>query len=291
MTYYKAIKFILSIKIINWYIIDIILITFFAHLILKAQIYRHQYLSIVFIVVSGLILNGIHSKFEGIRIFDIIVNLFGDSIYSLMIILKRYSMVTLFCSAYEIVFYEGIFSLIFFIILLIIFTNFELNDINELDDKRSYIYYNEKYYMDNFFDYIHLLKTNKEEILIFVITMLYYIPYYIFFNLTIKNNSVFHVLLILLAEEDLLFEYDSSNVFMIFMNILLTIIILFMFMVFIEIIELNFCGFSNNLKRNISLRAETEAIINDKDIENNQDNRDLLVEMDGQTIDFNNQSN
>ena len=159
----------------------------------------------------------------------------------------------------------------------------ELHDINKSDDSRKYIYYNGKYYMDHFFDYINLLKTNKEEIFIFVITMLYYIPYYLFFNITIKNNSVFHVLLILLAEETLFFEYKGKSAFIIFMNIILTIIILFMFMVFIEIIELNFCGFSNNLKRNIALRADTDINV-DKDVENNRDN---LVEMDGQTIDFN----
>ena len=180
--------------------------------------------------------------FDNIGLIDILVNIFGDTTYSLMIVLKRYVTVNLFCSAYEIVLYEGVFSFVIFSILLIILTNVE---ITEKYEKKIYIIYEDKAYIDNLYAFIDVFNNDKMQIFIFFLILIYYIPYYLFFNLTIKNNSVFHVLLILIAEENLFFKYEE-DAFIICMNIFLTIIILFMFLVFIEIIELNFCGLSTN---------------------------------------------
>ena len=53
-----------------------------------------------------------------------------------------------------------------------------------------------------------------------------------------------------------------------------------MFLVFIEVIELNFCGLQKNTKRNIMERSQSEIENNidnrDSDISNN---RDSLLEM------------
>lgn len=278
MNYYGL---IIKIKeTLSWYIVDIIFITLFAYFILKSPLYKHQYLSITMIVCSGLILNAIHGIFAELGFIDIILNIFGDAVYSLMIVLKRYSMECLFCSPYEIVFYEGVISFIFFSILLTVFTSVDVSE----ENKNCRIHYNEKCYIDNFFEYIELLKTNKKEILILIFVLIYYIPYYQFFNITIKINSVYHVLLILLAEEELFFIYPDDT-FVIIMNIILTIIILFMFMVFVELIELNFCGFSNNLKRAIALRAQSE--MQNIETESPTKTRKLsAISLDGQIIEL-----
>jgi len=277
---YFRIIFFDEVKIFSWFMDDIILITLFSFLILKEPIYKHQYLCIMILVVAGIILNVIHHAFDSIELKDIFASIIGDSVYSLMVVLKRYVMVNLFCSAYEIVVYEGVFSLVSFIILLIIFTN---EEIIENDETERFIIYEDKAYIDNFFEFIEILKNDKMQILICFIILILYIPYYLYFNLTIKNNSAFHVLIILIAEENLFFEYEEDT-FIICMNIILTIIILFMFLVFIEIIELNFCGLSTNLKRNITKRAEIETSNNLYGCKNN---RDTLLEIDGLTIDFN----
>jgi len=241
ITYFKFFNFNTE-TIFNWLIIGIILIALFSFLILKEPIYRHQYLCIIIIVAAGIALNAIHHVFDNIGLIDILVNIFGDTTYSLMIVLKRYVMVNLFCSAYEIVLYEGVFSFVIFSILLIILTNVE---ITEKYEKKIYIIYEDKAYIDNLYAFIDVFNNDKMQIFIFFLILIYYIPYYLFLNLTIKNNSVFHVLLILIAEENLFFKYEE-DAFIICMNIFLTIIILFMFLVFIEIIELNFCGLSTN---------------------------------------------
>ena len=281
ITYYRIINYFMEVNIISWYIIDIILITLFARLILKSRIYRHQYLSIIVIVIAGLTLNAIHGEFDGMKLKDAFINIFGDSVYSLMIVFKRYAMVNLFCSAYEITFSEGVFSLVFFSILLIILSNIEI-PADEKYEKGRYVELDGKFYIDNFYSYIELLKNDKRQIFVSVIFFIYYIPYYIFFNLTIKNNSVFHVLVILLSEESLFYAYEK-DAFIICMNILLTIILLFMFLVFIEIIELNFLGFSTNLKRHIAERAKIDGV-NENDIGSKSSNRSSLVEMGGVTI-------
>ena len=202
MIFYKIFNFISLSTIFSLYMIDIILITLFSFLILKTPVYRHQYLCIIIIVAAGITLNAVHHSFDNAGLIDIFINILGDSFYSLMIVIKRYVMVNLFCSAYEIVIYEGFFSLVFFSILLIILTNVE---IIEKYETQNYKIYKDKAYLDNFYSFIELLKNDKKQIFISFIILIYYIPYYLFFNLTIKNNSVFHVLIILAAEESLFF--------------------------------------------------------------------------------------
>ena len=247
----------------RWYTyIDIILITLFSYLILKIQIYRHQYLSIIMMISSGIVLNYIHGEFRQINFIYVIFNILTHIIYSLTIILKRYAIEYYFCSAYEIVFYEGIFSFIIFSGLLIIFTNLEVSKDNIICP----IDYNKKCYIDNFWVYISELWENKgNEISILIITIIYYIPYYLFFNLTIEHNSVFYIIFILLGEEIYFFDY-SKDALIISLNIILTFIILFMFFVYIETIELNFCGLSANIKKNIIQRTQNEDIDNEKEI-------------------------
>ena len=50
---------------------------------------------------------------------------------------------------------------------------------------------------------------------------------------------------------------------------------LIMLLIFIEIIEINFCGFNQNLKKNIELRALTESSLA---IENDDDDDEIVDE-------------
>ena len=59
------------------------------------------------------------------------------------------------------------------------------------------------------------------------------------------------------------------------------IIILFLSLIFNEIIEVNLCGLSYNTKKNISKRAENEMLFNndtfDKNIEDNENLKELNI--------------
>ena len=103
----------------SFLILNTILLTLFSHLILKEEIQKHHYLSIITIVILGIILNAIN-LYGAVEIgfLVIIINIMRDAIFSLSIVLKKYLIEYLFCSVYEILFYEGVFSLIVFIIFL-----------------------------------------------------------------------------------------------------------------------------------------------------------------------------
>ena len=263
-----------KINVFGFHIFLIVFITLFSYFILKIQIYRHQYLSIISIVAILIILNIINPEEKEIRFIDVLLNSFADICYSLNVVLKKYIMENLFCTTYEIVFYEGFYSLSAFIILLTIYTNIEIGEEN------CRIKINEKCYYDNFYHYFETLK-NVSEVFIFLFVMVYYIFYYIFIVFTIKEFTPFHILIILLFEEMILYTYDIE-IFRIIINLLLFLLILFMFLVFVEVIELNFFGLQKNTKRNIMERSQSE-IENNMDVDNRDsdisDNRNSLLEM------------
>ena len=159
----------------------------------------------------------------------------------------------MFCSVYEILFYEGVFSLITFIIFLSLSTNININS----DSKTCYVVYNDLCYIDNFFSYYNNL--DRKEIFIFFLVMIYYLFYFLFCLLTIKHFNVFYYLIILLSEEKIMYNYDIET-WKIFTNLIIFIIVFFMTLVFLEIIEFNCFGLQNNTKKSINERAQSEGI-------------------------------
>ena len=151
---------IIKVFVFSFWILDIIFISLFSYLILKVEMYKHQYISMIVIICFGIILDSINSN-QSIKFTDLVANILGDSVYSLQIVIKKYLMEYLFCTPYEIVFYEGFFSLIFFLLGLMISTN---SEVGEGSDK-CYIKYKENCYIDNLYSYLDQL--NKKEIFIF----------------------------------------------------------------------------------------------------------------------------
>ena len=239
---------------ISFWFFAVIFISIFSYFILKIKFYKHQYLSIIIFLISGIILNTINCWKNEIQYVNIILTLMNQMINSLNMVLKKYIVEYTFCYVSELIFYEGIITLVLFIITLIICTNIELsNDIKDCE----HVIYNGKCYFDNFNKYYESLDTS--QVFIFLFIMLYYTPYfYCFFN-TMKSYTVFHLFIIYMFEEDIFYEiFDGTEkeVWLTVSNVILFIIVFFMILVFTEIIELNFCKLSENIKRNISKRAD-----------------------------------
>ena len=79
---------------------------------------------------------------------------------------------------------------------------------------------------------------------------------------------------------------EEENTLIIVVNTVLFIILFFMILVFTEMVELNFCNLSKNIKRNIANRAEYEEDIADR-AEYEEDNiisNDTLIEIEGNYI-------
>jgi F0F1-type ATP synthase assembly protein I len=116
--------------IYNLWIFDILFISLFSYWLLKAKLYKHQYLSMIIIIILGLILNIIEyyksdkkNKFDALEIFlKFLVEIF----MSLCIVIAKYNMEKNYCSPYEICIWEGLIELILYIIFLLIINKLEL---------------------------------------------------------------------------------------------------------------------------------------------------------------------
>ena len=236
----------------NTWIFDILFTLIVYYLIFKIKLYKHHYLSIILIILIGIILDlvlGNLQKDITNNFFLYLLRLVRETIFSSFEVLSKYLMEKKFCSVYEIMFWNGLIVSI----LVLIFSIFD--------------YY--FFHLDNFVEYFN--NFNYKEIFAifgFIITQLGLCFFILFTN---KNNTPCHIFIILVFGH---FAYyiDLSTDSII--KIICLILILFMTLVFCEIIEINFCGLSENTKNKIVERAEIEVIyleeneLNDEDDEN-----------------------
>ena len=269
---YKIIHYALGFfeaGIISFWLFEVIFISIFSYYILKITIYKHQYLSIMIFIIGGIILNIVNFWKNEIKFLKLFGSLIEHIINSLNMVLKKYIVEYTFCYVSELIFYEGIITLILFIITLTLCTNIPLS--NNIENCK-HIKYNDKCYFDNFIVYWDSLDT--KQVFIFLFIMMYYTPYfYCFFN-TMKAYTAFHLFIIYIFEEDIFYNMirgKEENALIIVVNAVLFIILFFMILVFTEMVELNFCNLSKNIKRNIANRAESE---DDKGI-----HRDTMIEI------------
>ena len=254
----------------NFWIFNIIFLNIFTSMVTKNQLYKHQYFSSGVMILFGIFLNvinlnGMNSEDIPMLIFNILI----EMIYCLGIVLAKHGMDDLFCSPFEITFYEGIFALILNIIFLIISTNipipFEKILFVEKLFKRSE--YDGKQYLDNFYKYIE--EIDFKEAMLFIVTMVGRVMFNLFSHITIKHFTSSHVVLILILGESALL-WNKKDTFELIIISVIFIVELLMLLIFCEIIELNFCGFEKNTRKNIKERAGTavfdECGINMKEI-------------------------
>ena len=224
-------------------------------MITQNQLYKHQYFSIVIMILFGIGINIVNLyKMETEDILFLIINILIEVIYSLANVLAKYGMDEFFCSPFEITFYEGIFSLILNIIFLIIATNIPIpfEKVEYFSKLFTLSDYNGKKYLDNFYTYIN--EINFKEIIFFISHMISRALFNLFSHITMKNYTSSHLVLILiLAEMSLSWKGKNTRDILIALGIF--VIEFFMILIFLEIIELNFCGFEKNTRKNIKQRA------------------------------------
>ena len=235
----------------NFYIFDIIFLSVYSYYLLKVVLYQHQYFSMITIIVFGLIQNIIIMICDENNYLKIILRIFNEVVFCLNIVINKYAMDKTFCSEYELCFYKGAITLVAYIISFTIISNVEI--------KTDYytVEYKGKYYIDNFYHYINSL--NAKEIFVFILQMIYYFVYNLFILITIKNYTACHSLIIFIFYQ---LSVDHKEKWRIFVDIIIFIIILFMLLIFNEVIELNFYGLQKNTKKNIRERAKIEILEN-----------------------------
>jgi len=234
----QSIIFVQSLKIkTNSWIWDILITSIFYYFIFKIKLYKHHYLSMIIIIITGLIIDLVLQNLQN----DITNNLFllflrflREILYSLHDVINKYLMQNKYCSIYDISLSNGIITLI----LLGIFSIF------------NYYFFN----LDNFEEYFINFNTKIELLVIFGV-MITQLGLYLCTLITNRNYTPCHIFIIFVFGQLAYYIDFSINSLIVFFCLL---VILFMSLIFNEIIEINFWGLSDNTRRNIIKRGENE---------------------------------
>ena len=114
----------------------------------------------------------------------------------------------------------------------------------------------------------------------FVSFLTIYIIIDIFTPFHIFLLNIFSDIIVLIARDGFNFKEGIHSSIMYIFFVIITI---FMILVFIEIIQLNFCGLSTMTKKNIEERARHDSMLNDDD-DDNEKNDCIIKNNDDETI-------
>ena len=233
----------------NLWIFDILFMSLFSNLILKTKLYKHQYFSMIIIIILGFILNIIKYFNLGdtnnkVDPFELSMKLLSEICLSLSMVIVKYNMEKTYCSPYEICIWEGLIGLILNIIILVV--------VNQLRVTISGIEYPNNFYelFDNY---------DINDLIICFVELIMNAIYNIVIFVTCDFFTPFHILITSIIKEFYSYLQTDGNLVLNILGICILIFIAFMFLVFVEIIELNFWNISYNTKKNIELRSLTES--------------------------------
>ena len=243
----------------NTWIWDILITTFLYYLVFKEKLYKHHYLSMILILLTGLIidlsLGNLQNDISNNLVF-LLLRILRETLYSSIDVINKYLMEKKFCSVYDLSLYTGIIDVILYGIFGI-FNYYFL----KLDDFEKYF--------SNF---------DSTELLVCIGVLITQFGIFMSTLITNKNNSPCHIFIIFVFGQ-LAYYLDFSAVSIVL--IISFIFILFVTLVFNEIIEINFWGLSYNTKRNITKRAEDEQVRLNRfnSMSTNDDNDDTRVSL------------
>ena len=249
---------------INSWPVIIISMTLFSYLFLKVKLYKHHYLSMVIIILIGLFYNVLLDVFDKENMKNnykfFITFLCSEILNSLVYFLYKYYMHIKYIISFEIIFYQGIIELIFGIITLIITTSINKVDnfiafCNELNAKEGLLI-------------AALILTNFISSIFMITIINIFSPFHIFLSNALTDFLSFFS--VIYTSKGLNNKGEKIDAYVIILCILFFIIGLFMILIYIEIIQLDFCGLSNMTIKNIQLRAQLDCLEN---IEKSEDDK------------------
>jgi len=205
----------------------------------------------------------ISKKVDTLYIF---LELISTLLESIVIVYTKGLMEYKYFSPYKICYVFGLVNNIIIIIISLIAFFFI-----KYDNRNCYFQGKEICYFENLF-----ITIKKFGILSFLYIILLSVIYGILkflYNMIMSKYTIFHLFLFIQNKE------FTNNLFNGFRNIIMSSIIsisyileFFMVLVFLEIIELNFWGLNENVKRKIKDRADDEVILSLIDMENKERN-------------------
>ena len=228
---------------------NIIFMSIFAYLILKLKLHKHHYLCISVIIIRSIaytIIFNVYKKDPSKKndIVPYIVSFVTEIVFSLTYVMSKYFMLIKYIHPFEIMFFEGIFELFFSIMTLIISSRIgKLDNISHFLEKFKYM-----------------------EVFILISWIIVNFIYHAILFKVIDIFSPFYIHISILLSEFLsfFFKLDRLSIGQLIFYIISFIVCPFMILVFLEIIELNFCGLSEMTAKNIELRALLDSANNDE---------------------------
>ena len=251
-----CIQTIISINIyfdikMNMWIFDILFISLFSHLIFKNKIYSHHYISIILIILIGIAIDIIAEYYNNIsdNILKICLKFFNEIIFSFIIVINKFTIERKFSKSYEICFYQGFFCFIIYSLILAVSCCFDI--------------FNNLVYIKNF---------NYNELIILFSVIIIQFLYNLFILITNEKTNPCHIIIIVIISQlgyHILDLMDSTLTDIDIIIIIGLCLILFMTLIFNEIIEINCFGLEKNTKKNIIIRSKIDLI--NSYIDNNED--------------------
>ena len=244
----------------NSWIWTLLFTAIFYYLLFKAKIYKHHYLSSILILLIGLVIDLVLGNLQNDIMNNfvfLVLKFIQQALFSFYNVLAKYVMVKKFVSVYEFSTFVGVINLILLGIFVIFdYYYFKIDDYDE--------------YFSNF-NFIELL------VMLGVIFTQFGINLCSLF--TVKDDSPCHMfIMFVFGQLAYYINFDENSIFV----FICLIIILFLSLIFSEIIELNFLGLSFNTKRNIMERGKNEddSLITKCDtIDSQNDKEDTLIEL------------
>jgi len=238
--------------------IEIIFIVIISKFLLKTQLYIHHYIGLIILVIASLSIDiPFNLSLFKPQILFIVIYLLFIIVDANFITYEKYMMDKLYYSPFVIVFSIGI----LFLSVSIFFTIYILMVGNSLYDGKKYTlqsfsdYFEEKGYKTTI---IYMFYCSSFR---FVLNILKILTIYYFTQNHIYTSYTFIKLVDLLIMKKTNYKYFSIILFIPqFLGLL----------IFLEIIELNFCKLNKNTKINIEKR-ELKEDLNDDDDQNDED--------------------
>ena len=250
----------------NKWAFDVIILNLISYYLLNIKLYKHHYLCIFIIIISGISLNIVYFINFNDTFINVLIDYGKELALCFSFCINKYIMENNYTTPYEICFYIGFFGLFIYLIFFGIIMYIDNKYLDECIE-----YYNN-------FDY-------KELFLLFAFIFLHFI-YNLCICISIKRYNPIYNITVLIFHEVCYSLEDVEN-WKFYINIILAIIFTFVFLIYNEIIEINCCGLEKNTKKNIRKRAQIDAVKNDNYYDNNE-RYESLTEIDGFPIELEN---
>ena len=223
--------------------IEIIFIIITSFCLLKYHYYIHHYLTLFLFIILSISIDFMLGHFTSeINILYVIAFIGQILVESFNLSYQKYMFDVLYYSPYRTCFAFGILFLIYNIITIVFFLLFQKYEFLEYFNDKSIIH--------------EIIKVISNIIMVFLL--------YISMALTNFHFSPSHVVISSELANMAIFLFISKKNNIEYYKIVLSMILFFfqfiLLMIFLEIIELNFCGLNKNTKENIRIRSDNDLL-------------------------------